>query len=458
MASRKKIDMLEGPIFKNIVVYTVPIIITNILQLLFNAADLIVVGRYAGSISVAAVGATSSLVSLLTNLFIGISVGIGVVVATNIGADNKQAVSNAIHTAIPTAVICGIFLTVVGFLSSEGILKAMGTPEAVLPLSAQYLKIYFLGNTSILVYNFASSILRAAGDTRSPLVFLSVSGVLNVVLNLIFVIVFDMTVAGVALATIISQTLSAILVVIALLKRDDICKLFLKKMKIHTASLINILCQGIPAGIQSSLFSISNVLIQSSINSFGAIAVSGNSAAANIEGFVYMIMNAFTQTSLNFVGQNMGSRNFKRIKKIYRTCLLMVGFVGLVLGVTVRFFAENLLSVYITDSPEAIAQGIVRLSFVCLPYFICGLMDTTTGAIRGLGVSLAPMAISVLGVCVFRVVWIYTIFQIPQFHTLSGLLISYVISWLITFFAELITLSVILKRKRKDALMMGYSV
>lgn len=455
--SSKKIDMLEGPVFKNIIAYTIPIIITNLLQLLFNAADLIVVGRFSGSLSVAAVGATGSLVTLLTNFFIGLSVGTGVTTATSIGAGDKKAVSEVVHTAIPTAIISGLILTTVGLFFSESILKLMDTPENVLPLSAQYLKIYFAGITATMIYNFASAILRAAGDTRSPLIFLSISGVLNVVLNLIFVIVFHMNVAGVALATVISQVLSATLVIIALVRRTDACKLCLSKLRIHKAPILSIMRLGIPAGIQSSLFSISNVLIQSSVNSFGEVVVSGCAAASNIEGFVYVSMNAFHHTALNFVGQNMGVKNFRRISKIYRTCLLMVTVVGLTLGVTTRIFGNSLLSIYITDSPEAILYGIIRMNYIGLPYFLCGLMDTTTGAMRGMGVSLIPTVIMVLGVCVFRIVWIYTIFQMPQFHTITCIYLSYPVSWILTFIAECIALMLVIKRKHRDALMLGYS-
>lgn len=444
---KNDINMLDGPLFKNIIKYTLPIIFTNILQLLFNAADLIVVGRFCGSVSVAAVGATTSLINLITNLFIGISIGTGVVAAMAIGSKNREDTEAVVHTAVPTAVISGIFLTVVGILFSEDILKLMGTPEDILPLSVQYMEIYFMGITAVMVYNFCTAILRAAGDTKSPLIFLIISGALNVVLNLVFVVIFDMNVAGVAIATTISQCLSAVLVLIALSKRNDFCRLEFKKIKIHTKALSRLLRIGIPAGIQSSLFSISNVLIQSSINSFGQIVVSGSSAAANIEGFVYTVMDSFQQTALNFTGQNVGIKNYKRVKKVFRTCLACTVTSGLILGSAVCIFGRQLLAIYITDSAAAIDRGMIRLLFICLPYFIVGLMNTTAGVLRGMGSSLPPMIITVLGVCVMRIVWIFTVFEIPAFHTLGGLYVSYPISWAITFIAELAVFELLYKRR-----------
>jgi len=449
MPKNCNVNMLNGPLFKNIILYTVPIILTSLLQLLFNAADLIVVGRFCGSVSVAAVGATTSLIHLLVNFFIGLSIGAGVTAAMSIGASDTKATQRIVHTALPTAILSGIILTVLGLVFSEKILMLMSTPENVLPLSAIYMKIYFAGVTGVMVYNFCAAILRAAGDTKSPLVFLTISGFVNVILNLIFVVFLHMDVAGVALATTISQILSAFLVLLALMKRKDACRLNLKKMKIYKEPFLKILRIGVPAGIQSSLFSISNVMIQSSINSFGEVVVSGSAAAANIEGFVFVIMNSFHQTALNFIGQNEGIKNYKRIARIYRTCIICVFVAGLIFGIPCRIFGKNLLSIYITDSPEAITQGIVRLTFICLSYCLAGIMDVTTGSIRGMGVSLTPMIITVMGVCVMRIVWIYTFFQIPQFHTPAGLYVSYPISWAITFIAELITFILIYRKKSR---------
>jgi len=432
---KKNIDMLNGPLFKNIVRYTIPIILTGILQLLFNAADLVVVGRFCGSNSVGAVGATSSMIHLIVNLFIGVSMGAGVSTAYAIGAKDDELLSKTVHTAIPTAFISGAILTVVGFLSCKTLLGWMGTPKEFIELSSLYCRIYFLGMVANMVYNFGAAILRAAGDSRSPLIFLTLAGVLNVVLNVIFVTAFHMDVAGVALATIVSQFLSAILVVIALMRRTDACKFDFKKMKIDLTVIKKILKIGLPAGIQSSLFSISNVIIQSSVNSFGNIAVVGNSAAANIEGFVYILMNSFYQTSLNFTGQNAGAGNYKRTLRVYKICLLSVAVCGLIAGVLVFSFARPLLSIYITDSARAIEYGVTRLTFICLPYFVCGIMEVTTGAIRGMGVSVGPMLVSLLGICGVRLGWIFTVFQNPRWHSLESLFLSYIVSWIFTFLA-----------------------
>ncbi len=447
--SKKKIDMCNGPLFSGIIRHTVPIILTSILQLLFNAADLVVVGRFCGSISVAAVGATGSLSNLIVNLFIGLSVGCGVSVAQAIGARDDEATHRTIHTAIPAAIISGIALTVIGVSLSETFLGWMGTPQNVLELSSVYMKIYFCGMTFNMVYNFGASILRAAGDTKGPLIYLSAAGVINVILNVIFITQFHMNVAGVALATTISQGISAVLVITALMKRTDACKFSFKKMHFYSHQLKRMLAIGVPAGIQGSLFSISNVIIQSSINSFGDVLMSGNAAAVNIEGFVYVLMNAFHQSALNFTGQNVGAMNYKRVKKILFICLGCVTVAGLVSGGLVYIFGKQLLSIYITDSPEAIAYGMTRLSLICLPYFLCGLMDTTTGAIRGMGVSLSPMIITILGVCFFRIGWVFTVFQLPQFHTPSCLYFSYTVSWTATFLIELIAFFAIYKKRTK---------
>ncbi|MBR6623730.1 MAG: MATE family efflux transporter [Ruminococcus sp.] len=441
--------MTEGPLLKKILLYTFPIILTGILQLLFNAADLVVVGRYCGRLSVAAVGATGAIINLMTNLFIGLSVGAGVSVAHALGAGHSKDVSRTVHTAIPIAIVSGIFLTIIGVLGSETFLRLMGTPSDVIGLSATYMRIYFCGITATMVYNFGAAILRAAGDTKSPLYFLTAAGIVNVILNLIFVIVLDLDVAGVALATTASQIMSALLIIRALMKRTDSCKLSFRKMKIHRRQLTKILQIGFPAGIQGSLFSISNVIIQSSINSFGSIAVSGNSAAGNIEGFVYMSMNSYSQTAVNFTGQNHGAGKFDRLKKIMIICLVSVFCTGFLFGLLVRIFGKPLLSFYIPGDKEAISYGLIRLTYICIPYFICGLMDVTTGLIRGIGYSVLPMIITIAGVCGMRIVWIYTIFQIPKYHTLQNLYLSYTISWSLTFVTELIVFLVLLRKLRK---------
>jgi putative MATE family efflux protein len=325
----------------------------------------------------------------------------------------------------------------VGVTFSESFLRMMGTPENVLKLSSLYMKIYFGGITFTMVYNFCASILRAIGDTKSPLIFLSISGVVNVVLNLIFVTVFHMNVAGVALATTISQGVSAAAVVVVLMKRTDAARLRLKKMRFYKIQLMKMIRIGLPAGVQSSLFAISNVLIQSSINSFGDVLMSGNAASQNIEGFLFVSMNSFHQTAVNFIGQNVGAKQFDRVKKIVWVCLGCVLVVGLGMGTLIRAFGENLLSIYITDSAEAITWGLVRLNIICGFYFVCGLMDVSTGALRGMGASISPMIISVLGVCGIRIGWVMTIFQLQQFHTPQSLYISYIFSWAVTFLIQM---------------------
>ena len=445
---RRSANMLNGPLWSSLITYTIPIILTSVLQLLFNAADLVIVGRYSGSINVAAVSATGAITNLIVNLFIGLSVGAGVTVAHALGGNHAQAVHRTVHTALPTALVGGLLLSVVGVLFSETFLTLMKTPENVLPLSAKYMRIYFCGMTFTMVYNFCASILRAAGDTKSPLIFLSLAGVINVALNILFVVYLEMTVDGVALATVISQAISAILVVIALMRRTDYCRLSLRKMRFYKQQLLKIIRIGLPAGIQGSMFSISNVIVQSSINSFSSEALmSGNGAAGNIEGFVFVIMNSFHQTAVNFIGQNAGAHQYKRIKKIFALCMFYVSIFGFASGFSVWKFGEDLLGIYITDSQEAIRYGLIRFNYIALPYFICGLMDVSTGALRGMGASFTPMLLSILGVCGIRILWIYTVFQIPQYHTPECLYLSYVLSWIFTFLIQTTAFIIIYKKR-----------
>ena len=445
---RRSANMLSGPLWSSLITYTIPIILTSILQLLFNAADLVIVGRYSGSINVAAVSATGSITNLIVNLFIGLSIGAGVTVAHALGGNNAQAAHRTVHTALPTAIVGGIVLSVVGVVFAKTFLTMMKTPVNVLHLSAKYMRIYFCGMTFTMVYNFCASILRAAGDTKSPLVFLTLAGIINVVLNIFFVVKLDMTVDGVALATVISQAISSILVVLALMRRTDACRLNLRKMRFYKIQFLKIIRIGLPAGIQSSMFAISNVIVQSSINSFNSEALmSGNGAAGNIEGFVFVIMNSFHQTAVNFIGQNMGAHQYKRIKKIFITCLIYVSVAGFIAGFSVWSFGKELLGIYITDSQEAIQYGLIRFNFIALPYFVCGLMDVSTGSLRGLGASFTPMCLSILGVCGIRILWIYTIFQIPQYHIPECLYISYIISWLGTFIFQTTAFIIIYKKR-----------
>ena len=443
-------SILRGPLFWNIVKYTIPIILTSVLQLLFNAADLIVVGRFCGSLTVASVGATGAITNLIITLFVGLSVGSGVSVAHAYGANDDDAVHKTVHTSLPTALVSGVVLTAVGVILSRYLLELMGTPETVIGLSTVYMRIYFCGMTFSMVYNFCASILRAVGDTKGPLIYLSAAGVINVLLNILFVTVFNLSVAGVALATIISQGVSAVLVVRALMRRTDSCRLKLSKMRFYKMQLLKIIRIGLPAGIQGSLFSISNVIIQSSINSFGDVFMSGSAAAGNIEGFVYVTINAFHQTAVNFIGQCTGAKMYKRTIKVLWICLACVTVVGLVNGSVANLLGRNLLSIYITDSSEAISAGLIRLAFICIPYFLCGLMDVTTGALRGMGSSVIPMIISVLGICGMRIAWIFTVFRIERFHTPEVLFLSYAVSWTVTFIVQLIAFFVYYRKHVKS--------
>ncbi len=431
---KKNVNMLQGPLLRGVISYSIPIVLTGWLQLLFNAADLMVVGQCRSGLSVGAVGATASLTNLIINLFLGLSVGVGVATAHGLGSNDDQAVHRTVHTAIPTAMICGLILTAVGVPFCGTFLEWMGTDPDFLPLSTLYMRIYFAGMTFNMVYNFAASILRAAGDTRSPLIFLAISGVVNVLLNLFFVIPCEMDVEGVALATTISQALSAVLVIIALMRRTDACRFSFKRMRIYKPQLGKILRIGLPAGLQSSMFAISNVLIQSSVNSFGKVFVTGNSAAISIEGFVYVSFNAFMQATVNYTGQNVGAGQFRRVKKIFWTCLGCVVVVGGVMGSVAYLLGPTLLKFYIPDTPEAIRDGIFRLGMICLPYFICGMMEVGTGVLRGMGKSLSPTIICVMCACVFRVIWILTVFR--TYHTPFCLYISYPISWVMAFVAQ----------------------
>jgi len=424
-----EMDMCSGPILSKILAFALPLMLSGILQLLFNAADIVVVGRFAGSEALAAVGSTSSLINLIINMFIGLSIGANVVAARSYGARDAEAVSETVHTAVFSALVGGVILIFAGILLARPMLTLMGTPDDVIDQSALYMQIYFIGMPAFMLYNFGAAILRAIGDTKRPLYFLTLAGVVNVVFNLIFVIVFKMGVAGVALATIISQIISAALITLCLIKTEGPCHLDIKQLKFHKKSLMEMLRIGLPAGLQGTIFNISNVLIQSSVNSFGSLVMAGNTAASNIEGFVYTAMNAVYQTSLSFTSQNMGAKEFKRVDKVLVQCLLVVAVVGIVLGNGAYLFGSQLLEIY-SSSPEVIQYGLVRLSLVSATYFLCGLMDVFVGSIRGLGYSIMPMLVSLTGACLFRVIWIFTIFQVER--TLFCLYISYPISWVLT--------------------------
>lgn len=442
-----EIDMCNGPLFGKILLFYIPLMLSGILQLLFNAADIVVVGRFAGSDSLAAVGSTSSLINLLVNLFIGLSVGANVLVARFYGAGQKKELEEMVHTAVMTSFVSGCILIIAGVGLAGPALRLMGTPANVINKAILYMRIYFIGMPFTMAYNFGSAILRAAGDTRRPLYYLLTAGIINVILNLIFVIVFSMGVAGVAAATVISQAVSSLLVLRCLLRTDGLYKIELKKLRIVPDKLLKMLQIGLPAGLQGILFSLSNVLIQSSVNSFGSIAMAGNTAASNIEGFVYTSMNAFYQTAISFTSQNYGAKNYRRIGKILVICQLCVFGVGLVLGNTAYLFSGTLLKLYSTET-EVIKYGMLRMSIICTTYFLCGMMDTMVGALRGLGYSVLPMLVSLTGACLFRILWIYLVFS--RYRTLECLYYSYPISWALTFMVHLLCFIVIYGRLLKS--------
>ncbi len=442
---RYEIDMCNGPILSKMLLFAVPLMFSSILQLLFNAADIVVVGKWAGDDSLAAVGSTSSLINLLTNLFMGMSIGANVLVARYYGARQEKELKATIHTSMLLSLISGVILTIIGVFGAHKILALMQTPDDVLKLATIYIRIYFLGMTSTMVYNFGSAILRAVGDTKRPLYYLLFAGVVNVVLNLIFVIVFEMGVAGVATATAISQTISAVLVVRCLVKEKGSIHLDLKSLRIERDKFFRILQIGLPAGFQGILFSLSNVFIQSSVNSFGKVVVAGNSAASNIEGFVYVAMNAFYQAAISFMSQNVGAGKYERINKILIRAEVCVAVIGVALGNIVFIFGEPLLGIY-SDTSDVVAAGVVRLSIISTTYALCGMMDVMVGALRGLGYSVMPMIVSLLGACAFRLVWLATIFQMDKFHTIEMVYISYPVSWVLTFTTHLICF-IIIRRK-----------
>ena len=439
--------MVTGPLFINIILYTIPIILTSILQLLFNAADVIIVGRFAGSQSLAAVGSTTALINLLVNVFLGLSVGVNVLVAQYYGAKKDEDVNETIHTAIAVSLVSGVLLIFIGLVAARPLLELMGTPADVIEKSTIYMQIYFAGMPVVMLYNFGSAVLRAIGDTKRPLYFLTVAGVVNVVLNIFFVTQLHMDVAGVALATVLSQIISAGLVVRCLMKSEGCLKLQLKKLKINVYKLKRIVKVGLPAGMQGAIFSISNVLIQSSVNSFGSIAMAGNTASSNIEGFIYTAMNALYQTNLSFTSQNYGGRKYSRLNRITLTCLGVVIVVGLTLGLSAYAAGEFLLGIYSSD-PEVVRYGMNRMAVFGATYFIGGMMDVMVGSLRGIGYSILPMCVSLIGVCAMRILWIYTVFQWS--HSLRTLYISYPITWIITVTVHIICFLIVRKKLPKE--------
>lgn len=445
----KNNDLTSGPLTIKIIKFIIPLMLTGILQLLYNAADSIVVGHYDGSSALAAVSSVGALINLLVNAFMGLSVGAAVVVAQDYGAKDYEGVSKTVHTSYLISIIGGIVVGAIGLIFSRQFLIWMESPEDVLPLSTEYLMIYFAGTPANMAYNFGASILRSVGDTKRPLYFLTISGLVNVVLNLVLVIVFHMGVAGVAYATIISQILSAVMVIVYMMKSKDCVRFVPKNMRIYGDKLKKMLYIGLPAGFQGTVFSLSNVVIQSAVNSFGSLVMAGNGAASSLEGFTYTAMNSVYQASLTFVGQNVGAKKYDRINKVQGVCLVLVTIIGLVFGVTTYCLGEPLLSIYLPNDPEAIPYGIIRMSYIALPYFLCGMMEVMVGGQRGMGMSFIPMINALLGSCVLRIVWISTVFAADP--TLFTLYISYPISWIVTTLAHTVFYFVKLHSLKKKA-------
>lgn len=447
LKKEKKIDMCNGSLFKSIIAFSLPLVFSGILQLFFNAADVVVVGKFAGDESLAAVGATTTLINLLTNLFIGLSVGANVLVANYYGARQTKDVHETVHTAMTISAFSGLILTVVGFFAAPFLLSLMQTPSEIIDLSVIYLRTYFVGMPAVMIYNFGSAILRATGDTKRALYILSFSGVINVLFNLLFVIVFHWGVFGVGLATVISQVISAVLIVICLIKEKTDIRLEVKKLRIYGKKLVRIMQIGIPAGFQGMLFSLSNTVIQSSINSFGKVIVAASAASVSVEGFAFTSMNAFHQAAVSFTSQNIGARKYDRINKILYTSLIYVVAVGAFYAIIFLGFGKHLIGFY-TQSPEVVTEGFKRLTIIAGSYMLCGMMDVTSGSLRGMGYSFVPMVVSLIGVCAFRVVWIATVFQLEAYHNIETVYYSYPISWVLTFTAHIITF-VIAKRLLK---------
>lgn len=440
-----KVNMLEGSVLPAMLAFTIPLMLSSVLQLLFNACDVIVVGKYEGDNALGAVGSNASIVSLLTNFFMGLSIGANVLVARYFGAKDDKAVSETVHTAMFLSIISGLILTIIGFFGAKQILTWMHSPDEVIDLATIYLKLYFLGMIPTMIYNFGSAILRAVGDTKRPLFYLTCAGVINVLLNLLFIIVFHMGVAGVAIATVIAQCISATLIIRCMMREESSIRLFPKKLRIHKRKLAKIMRIGLPASFQGIIFSISNVIIQSSVNTFGAAAVSGNSAGQSIEGFVYVSMNAFHQSTISFTSQNVGAGKYDRIDKIAMSGLFSVFITGLVMGNLAYIFGRPLVGIY-TDSARVVDYGVGRIRIICCTYALCGMMDVMVGSLRGMGTTILPTIVSLIGACGTRLFWIFTFFRMEQFHSLTSLYLTYPVSWIITTAVHVICFFIVKKR------------
>lgn len=443
MKRKNEINMIEGNLFYKLIIMSIPLILSGILQLFYNAADLIVCGMFGSEHAVASISSTNALVNLIINLFLGLSTGANVLMARCFGQNNKEKGQKVVYTSMIFSLVFGVFVGLFGFFMSKTFLIMMGTPEEIIDLSGIYLKIYFLGLPFSMIYNFGASLLRATGDTKRPFYFLAIAGLVNVLLNLLFVIVFKMDVAGVALATISAQAISAILIAICLCKNDGFFRFNFKQVKFYAKEALEIVKIGLPAGIQGAIFSLSNVLIQSSVNSFGTAVMDGNGAASSLEGFVYTAMNSVAHSCVAFVSANYGAKKKENIKKVVLYAVFLVILMDLLLGGLIFLFKNQLLDLYV-NGEEAILAGINRLSIIILTYFICGIMDVLAYSLRGIGHSLLPTVVSLIGACAFRIVWIFTIFKI--YNDYSNLIISYPISWILTSLTHFVFFVIMYKK------------
>ncbi len=456
--------LTEGPLLRQILFFTFPLIATAVLQLLFNTADTVVVGRWGGDTpeecanSLAAVGSCAALITLIVNLFFGLSVGSGICVAQGIGAGQKEDVEKYVHTSVLASTIAGAIVTVIGLVFSRTFLSWMGTDDTILDEATLYMTAYFCGMPANMLYNYCASMLRSSGDTVHPLIYLSAAGVVNVILNLVTVLVFRWGALGVGVATAVSQWISCILTVWFMMRTDGPCHLDLHRLRIDGKKLKRVVLLGIPAGIQSTLFSISNVLNQAAVNSFGPTIVAGNTAASNLDNYVYATQNALYHTTLTFVGQNAGAMKYHRMKKSILYCVAVVAAVGLLVGGAVLVFGEPLLHIFAPENEDVVQAGLVRLSIVCLPYFLCGWMEVGCGALRGLGKSLTPMIVSLIGACLLRVVWIYTVFA--AVGTPESLYVAWSVSWGATAAVQFLFVFLTLRKlkKRQDICPEGQTI
>ncbi len=435
-------DMTTGPFFKKIVLFSVPLVFTGLLQLVYNTADTVIVGRFAGKQALAAVGSTGALVALILNVFMGLAMGAGVVTARSIGAGDTAKIKRYTHTAMTLSVISGIAVGIIGYFISGLLLQLMHIETEILTLSTLYLKIYFLGAPGMLIYNFGAAIVRAHGDTQRPLYILFLSGIVNIVLNLILVIPVRLGVSGVAIATVVSQYISAALIVLYLFRSDSVIRIRRKELRIHKQELFEIVKIGVPAGIQNSMFSIAKVIIQSSVNSFGENAMAGIAAGSNYDSYIYTCTNAFAQTTMTFTSQNVGAEKYENIGKVYGRCMALVCAVGGVLSLLGYIFRGQIVGLF-SDVPEVISIGAERMQLIMPFYITCSLQDVVAGQIRGLGKSTGPMLVSLLGTCGVRLLWIFVF--LPMNRTLMYLFIAYPLSWGVTFIAQAI-LYTVLKR------------